>query len=76
MNSGSDETRGLDQTELKQVLQSALDMENELLRTYVITAERIHGNDELKERLQNFSEGNAKRTRQLIDEISMLEGSE
>lgn len=76
MNSGSDETRGLDQTELKQVLQSALDMENELLRTYVITAERIHGNNELKERLQNFSEGNAKRTRQLIDEISMLEGSE
>lgn len=55
---------------LKDVLENAIETEENLMRTYLITAERIHDNDELKERLENFAEGNAKRTKQLIDELN------
>ncbi|WP_426452164.1 hypothetical protein ACP26L_08935 [Paenibacillus sp. S-38] len=62
----------LDPEELKQVLTEALEQENELLRTYVIASERIEDNEELKVRLQNFAEGNAKRSRQLIEELGAM----
>jgi rubrerythrin len=52
---------------LKEVLEDAIEMEENLMRTYLITAERIHDDDELKDRLENFAEGNAKRSKQLID---------
>lgn len=55
---------------LKEVLEDAIETEENLMRTYLITAERIHDYDELKERLENFAEGNAKRTKQLIDELN------
>ena len=55
---------------LKDVLTDAIETEEDLMRTYLITAERIHDDDELKERLENFAEGNAKRTKQLIDELN------
>jgi rubrerythrin len=55
---------------LEQVLEHSIEVEEELMRTYLITAERIHDDDELKERLENFAEGNAKRTKQLIDELN------
>ncbi|WP_144552958.1 hypothetical protein [Bacillus sp. X1(2014)] len=55
---------------LKDVLADAIETEEDLMRTYLITAERIHDDDELKERLENFAEGNAKRTKQLIDELN------
>ncbi len=55
---------------LEEVLENAIEIEEDLMRTYLITAERIHDDDELKERLENFAEGNAKRTKQLIDELS------
>ncbi|MFC0212187.1 hypothetical protein ACFFK0_06900 [Paenibacillus chartarius] len=74
MNSGIDKTNGIDRLELLNVLEQSLANETELLRTYVIAAERIHENEELKERLQNFAEGNAKRSRQLQDEIRYLKG--
>ncbi|GAE33248.1 hypothetical protein [Halalkalibacter akibai] len=51
-------------------LQTSLDQEEEMMRTYLILAERIHDNDTLKNRLVNFAEGNAKRSRQLLDELS------
>lgn len=51
-------------------LQTSLDQEEEMMRTYLILAERIHDNDTLKKRLVNFAEGNAKRSRQLLDELS------
>lgn len=57
---------------LEQTLKNSLEMEEDLMRTYLITAERVHDDDELKERLENFAEGNAKRTKQLIDEINEL----
>lgn len=59
--------------ELKSILEQSLQNETELLRTYTILAERIRGNDELKERLHNFAEGNAKRSRQLQEELQALE---
>jgi len=74
MNSGHDEHAALEEEELLQLLRQSLETENELLRTYVIAAERIHDNMELKERLQNFAEGNAKRTKQLMDEINAIKG--
>lgn len=74
MNSGRDEERGITQDELLDLLRQSLETENQLLRSYVMTAERIHDNDELKERLHNFAEGNAKRTKQLIDEVNKLHG--
>lgn len=52
------------------ILENSIEMEEDLMRTYLITAERIHDDDELKERLENFAEGNAKRTKQLIDELN------
>lgn len=58
---------------LKEILESSLELETELMRTYLITAERIHEDPVLKERLQNFAEGNAKRTRQLMDELKQIE---
>ncbi|MBZ5753655.1 hypothetical protein [Metabacillus rhizolycopersici] len=54
---------------LKQILQMSLERENEMMKTYLITAERIHDNEELQNRLRNFAEGNAKRSRQLMDEL-------
>jgi rubrerythrin len=55
---------------IEEVLSNSIEIEEDLMRTYLITAERIHDDDELKERLQNFAEGNAKRTKQLIDELN------
>jgi rubrerythrin len=55
---------------LEEILEHSINVEEDLMRTYLITAERIHDDDELKERLENFAEGNAKRTKQLIDELN------
>ncbi|MEH7417798.1 hypothetical protein V7266_21230 [Neobacillus drentensis] len=57
---------------LASILESSKEIEEDLMRTYLITSERIHDNDELKERLENFAQGNAKRTKQLIDELNGL----
>jgi rubrerythrin len=54
---------------IEEVIENSIEIEEDLMRTYLITAERIHGDDELKERLENFAEGNAKRTKQLLDEL-------
>jgi rubrerythrin len=59
----------LSKKSLKQILQMSLERENEMMKTYLITAERIHDNEERQNRLRNFAEGNAKRSRQLIDEL-------
>lgn len=58
---------------LKAILQTAYDAESELMRRYLIASERIHNDDELKVRLANFAEGNAKRTKQLQNEIEKLQ---
>lgn len=63
---------GIDKTSLKEILQQTLEKEEELLRTYTITSERLQDNEQLKDRLQNFAEGNAKRSRQLIDELKLI----
>lgn len=56
---------------LEEILEHSIEVEEDLMRTYLITAERIHDDDdELKERLENFAEGNAKRTKQLMDELN------
>jgi rubrerythrin len=55
---------------LEEVLEHSIEVEEDLMRTYLIAAERIHDDDELKDRLENFAEGNAKRTKQLIDELN------
>ena len=55
---------------IEDVLENSLKIEEDLMRTYLITAERVHHDDELKNRLENFAEGNAKRTKQLIDELA------
>lgn len=58
---------------LKHILQSTYDIETKLMREYLMTSERIHNNPELKERLQNFAEGNAKRTEQLLEELKRIQ---
>lgn len=55
---------------LETILLNSIEIEEDLMRTYLITAERIHDDDELKERLRNFAEGNAKRTKQLKAELN------
>lgn len=59
-----------EENSLENILENSIEIEEDLMRTYLITAERIHDDDELKERLENFAEGNAKRTKQLIDELN------
>lgn len=56
---------------LEKVLRDSVEIEEDLMRTYLISAERVQ-DEELKERLENFAQGNAKRTKQLIDELSEL----
>ncbi|WP_186580454.1 hypothetical protein [Aquibacillus kalidii] len=63
----------LSEDHLRHILQSSHDMEVKLMREYLITAERVHHNPDLKERLQNFAEGNAKRTEQLLDELRNMQ---
>lgn len=55
---------------VEEVLKHSVEIEEDLMRTYLITAERIHDDAELKNRLENFAEGNAKRTKQLLDELN------
>jgi hypothetical protein len=57
---------------LKQTLEETLELENQLLRTYAITAEAIHEDHELKTRLHNMAEGNAKRVNQIEYELEKL----
>lgn len=57
------------QKSVEEVLKNSIHIEEDLMRTYLITAERVHDDPELKERLENFAEGNAKRTKQMIDEL-------
>ncbi|MDG5787110.1 hypothetical protein QA612_06360 [Evansella sp. AB-P1] len=59
--------------ELREALQLSVNQEEEMMRSYLITAEKIDQSDELKLRLREFAEGNAKRSRQLLDEITRLE---
>lgn len=59
-----------EQEKLEEVLEHSIEVEEDLMRTYLITAERVHDDDELKERLENFAQGNAKRTKQLLDELN------
>lgn len=54
---------------IETVLENSIQTEEDLMRTYLVTAESIHDDPELKDRLENFAEGNAKRTKQLIDEL-------
>jgi rubrerythrin len=66
-----DKNKGeVDKKSLDEILENSIEIEEDLMRTYLITAERVHDDDELKERLENFAEGNAKRTKQLIDELN------
>ncbi|MBB6446335.1 hypothetical protein [Bacillus benzoevorans] len=55
---------------IEEVLRNSLEVEENQMREYLIAAERIHDDPELKERLENFAQGNAKRSKQLLDEIS------
>ncbi|WP_409274965.1 hypothetical protein V1499_07145 [Neobacillus sp. SCS-31] len=61
-----------DKQKLEEVLKHTLEVEEDLMRTYLITADNIHEDPELKNRLENFAEGNAKRTDQLINELKEL----
>ncbi|WP_245959301.1 hypothetical protein [Neobacillus piezotolerans] len=63
-----------DKKKLEEVLTHSLEVEEDLMRTYLITADNIHEDLELKNRLENFAEGNAKRTDQLINELKELKG--
>ena len=57
---------------LKEVLKVSIEAEEALMRTYLISAETVKDDDELKERLENFAQGNAKRTSQLINELQEM----
>ena len=61
-----------DNDHIKEILENSIEIEEDLMRTYLITAERVHNDGELKERLENFAEGNAKRTKQLLDELEEM----
>ncbi|WP_078427394.1 hypothetical protein [Alkalihalobacterium alkalinitrilicum] len=56
----------------EEILKENLKQEEEMMKSYLILAERTHDDDVLKNRLMNFAEGNAKRSRQLEDEINQI----
>ena len=56
----------------EEVLKAFIEAEEALMRTYPISAEKVKDDDELKERLESFAQGNAKRTKQLIDELQEM----
>jgi hypothetical protein len=58
--------------QLKQTLEETLELENQLLRTYAITAEAVQDDQVLKSRLHNMAEGNAKRVNQIEEELEKL----
>lgn len=62
----------MNRKQLKQTLEETLELENQLLRTYAITAEAVQDDKELKSRLHNMAEGNAKRVNQIEDELEKL----
>jgi len=62
----------LDNQALKTFLEDSIRTERDLMENYLNTSERINNNTELKERLQNLSEGNVKRLRQLEDDLRAL----
>ncbi|WP_235287653.1 hypothetical protein [Paenibacillus tarimensis] len=64
---------GVTPQETKALLEQYLEDETEMLRSYTILAERVHHDDELKTRLYNFAEGNAKRSKQLQEELQKYE---
>jgi rubrerythrin len=68
-----DRENSLSSNSLKEVLKLSIEREEEMMRTYLITAERVHDDPELRVRLREFAEGNAKRSRQLIDELREME---
>jgi len=63
----------LDINDIGHILEDFEKNESEMMIRYTTTAERIHNNDNLRNRLLNFSEGNAKRAEQLKSEISDLD---
>ncbi|WP_342429407.1 hypothetical protein [Neobacillus sp. FSL H8-0543] len=69
LNMFNSKNRG-EKDKVEEVLKHSIEVEEDLMRSYLITAERIHNDDELKDRLENFAEGNAKRTKQLLDELN------
>lgn len=56
--------------DLDEFLQASIDQEEEMMRSYLMAAEHVHDSDQLKLRLREFAEGNAKRSRQLINELN------
>lgn len=63
----------LDNQAVRTFLEDSIRSERDLMENYLNTSERIHNNNELKERLQNLSEGNLKRLRQLEDDLRGLQ---
>ncbi|MGO4888487.1 hypothetical protein ACJ2A9_12060 [Anaerobacillus sp. MEB173] len=57
---------------LKEKLKQSLENEEDLMRSYLIIAEKVHNNEELQTRLREFAEGNAKRSQQLIHELNQF----
>jgi hypothetical protein len=64
------EHRAMSKEQIKQFLLQSLEREEEMMRSYLIAAERIDDDAQLKLRLREFAEGNAKRSRQLQDELN------
>jgi hypothetical protein len=58
---------------LFEVVESALNVEKEMMQSYLVAADRIHDNEVLKLRLREFAEGNAKRSTQLEDVLNQLQ---
>ncbi|MCQ6281380.1 hypothetical protein [Bacillus sp. EB600] len=55
---------------VEETLKNSIEIEEDLMRTFLMTAETIHSDHDLKERLENFAQGNAKRSKQLLDELN------
>lgn len=69
----NDREDALSKQALQEILKQSYETETELMRNYLMVAERLHGYAELKNSLENFAEGNAKRTKQLEDALQKLQ---
>ncbi|SFA91074.1 MULTISPECIES: hypothetical protein [unclassified Bacillus (in: firmicutes)] len=57
---------------LQDILKQSHERETELMRNYLMVEERLHGYEDLKNSLENFAEGNAKRSKQLEEALQKL----
>ncbi len=58
---------------VSQMLHISIDREEEMMRTYLMAAERLEDTNPLREKLVKLAEGNARRSAELIELVKLCD---